>query len=206
MLKCWECGYGLQVILIEGFWAVVSKVIERRKQKCFALFCPFCVQKIQSNWFFFLLFTVSHSVLMKLTLYHRCFYISRFFFFFSCYCPSVCHLADGLQTLAALPLLQPCFFNPTHLVLKMREGRLPLCLSVLSEFHTFEKKNIFLTHTSPVDSAHYSVLKQQMTGGMRLFCSRQVIAGLITWNTGTAEVVYFRPSGSSCGYQRCHVW
>lgn len=34
---------------------------------------------------------------------------------------------------------------------------------------------------------------------------RQVIAGLITLNTDTAEVVYFRPSGSPCGYQLCHV-
>lgn len=84
------------------------------------------------------------------------------------------HLADGLQTLAALPLLQPCFFNPTHLVLKMREGRLPLCLSVLSEFHTFEKKkHIFNSRKS---------------------CGLSTLLSVKTTNDRRDEVVLFKTS------------
>lgn len=53
-------------------------------------------------------------------------------------------------------------------------------LSLLS--FTPLRKNIFSTPASPVDSACYScALKQQMTGGMRLFCSDKSLLAYLRW-------------------------
>lgn len=86
----------------------------------------------------------------------------------------------------------------------MNEGRLPLCY----EFHTFEKnKQTYFQPRQVLRTQHYWLLSVKTTNDRRdeVVLFGQVTAGLITLNTDTAEVVYFRPSGSSCGYQGCHV-
>lgn len=173
MLKCWECGYGLQVILIEGFWAVVSKVIERRKQKCFALFRPFCVQKIQSNWIFFLLFTVSHSVLIKLTLYHRCFYISRFFLFFLLLSFSA-SLGWWITDTGCFAFIAALFFQPHTFSIEnaWREiTSLSVCFVWVS--HLWKKKHIFNSRKS---------------------CGLSTLLSVKTTNDRRDEVVLFKTS------------
>lgn len=76
-------------------------------------------------------------------------------------------------------------------------------LSVLS-FTPLKKKHILNSGKSCRFSMLLSV---KITNDERdeVVLFRQVIADLIMWNTNRGEVVYFRPSGSSCGHQQCHV-
>lgn len=122
---------------------------------------------------------------LKQLLYHYCFY--------SFYSALIFHFAWLIDHRH----WHLVYCNCTHVELKMNAGRLPS--------HLWKKQHIFNSGKSCGLSMLLSV---KTTNDRRdeVVLFRRVIAGPITLSTDTAEVVYFRPSGSSCGYQRCHVW
>lgn len=149
----------------------------------FWLFCFFacmhssqCLTRLNLNNFYIMIFFCFHSFFTFLTIVLQCF----------------AWLIDYRHCHLALCI--------THLELKKDAGRLPVSF----EFHTFEKKHIFNSSKSCGLSMLLMCVKTTNDRRDEVVLFRQVIAGLFTLNT--VKVVYFRPSGSSCGYQRCHVW